>query len=188
MVWLLLRFLGSELSSGQLISSSSTPETHAKTMQPIECAAASVSLASKSRACRCDGEGVDPHLRLKAERKLGIAEVPVLLCDEWTPAHVKAFRLMVNRSVSWAAWDEELLSLRLLDLNSADFDLSLTGFDPGEIDGWSHMPDEERANAAPPLPDHPASRTGDLWLCGNLRRRNSCRGRGATAARQQLTM
>lgn len=103
MVWLLLRFLGSELSSGQLISSSSTPGTHAKTMQPIECAAASVSLASKSRACRCDGEGVDPHLRLKAERKLGIAEVPVLLCDEWTPAHVKAFRLMVNRSVSWAA-------------------------------------------------------------------------------------
>jgi hypothetical protein len=74
-VWLLLRFLGSELSSGQLISSSSTPGTHAKTMQPIECAAASVSLASKSRACRCDGEGVDPHLRLKAERKLGIAEV-----------------------------------------------------------------------------------------------------------------
>ena len=71
-----------------------------------------------------------------------------------------------------AAWDEELLSLRLLDHNSADFDLSLTGFDPGEIDGWSHMPDEERANAAPPLPDHPASRTGDLWLCGNLRRRN----------------
>ena len=157
-------------------------------MQPIECAAASVSLASKSRACRRDGEGVDPHLRLKAERKLGIAEVPVLLCDEWTPAHVKAFRLMVNRSVSWAAWDEELLSLRLLDHNSADFDLSLTGFDPGEIDGWSQMPDEEHANAAPPLPDHPASRTGDLWLCGNLRRRNSCRGRGATAARQQLTM
>ena len=53
---------------------------------------------------------------------------------------MKAFRLMVNRSVSWADWDEELLSLRLLDLNSANFDLSLTGFDPGEIAGCSQCP------------------------------------------------
>jgi hypothetical protein len=109
-VRLLLRFLGSELSSGQLISSSSTPRTHAKTMQPIGCAVASVSSASKSRGCRIDGEVVDAHLRLKAARKLGIAEVPVLLCDEWAPAQVRAFRLMANRSVSWADWDEELLS------------------------------------------------------------------------------
>src|SRR3979490_226938 len=46
---------------------------------------------------RSDGEVVDGHLRLKAARRLGIAEVPVMLCDEWTPAQVKAFRLLVNR-------------------------------------------------------------------------------------------
>jgi ParB-like chromosome segregation protein Spo0J len=46
---------------------------------------------------RSDGEVVDGHLRMKAARKLGITEVPVILCDEWTPAQVKAFRLMVNR-------------------------------------------------------------------------------------------
>ena len=62
---------------------------------------------------RSDGEVVDGHLRLKAARKLGITEVPVILCDEWTPAQVKAFRLMVNRSVTWADWDEELLALEL---------------------------------------------------------------------------
>ena len=45
---------------------------------------------------RGDGEVVDGHLRLKAARKLGITEIPVILCDEWTPAQVKAFRLMVN--------------------------------------------------------------------------------------------
>src|SRR6202790_3929901 len=83
---------------------------------------------------RSDGEVVDGHLRLKAARKLGIAEVPVMLCDEWTPAQVKAFRLMVNRSVTWAAWDEELLALELQELNASDFDLSLTGFDAEEID------------------------------------------------------
>ena len=62
---------------------------------------------------RSNGEVVDGHLRLKAARKLNIAEVPVILCDEWTEAQVKAFRLLVNRSVTWAAWDEELLAIEL---------------------------------------------------------------------------
>jgi ParB-like chromosome segregation protein Spo0J len=101
---------------------------------------------------RSDGEVVDGHLRLKAARKLGITEVPVILCDEWAPQQVKAFRLMVNRSVTWADWDEELLALELQELNAADFDLNLTGFAPGEIDGLLALPDEERANAAPPVP------------------------------------
>ena len=91
---------------------------------------------------RRDAEVVDGHLRFKAARKLGINKIPVLLCDEWTPQQVKAFRLMVNRSVTWADWDEDLLSLEVQELNAADFDLSLTGFDPGEIDGLLVIPDE----------------------------------------------
>src|SRR5215469_18386397 len=83
---------------------------------------------------RSDGEVVDGHLRLKAARKLGITEIPVLLCDEWTDAQVKAFRLMVNRSVTWADWDEDLLKLELLDLKGLNFDLSLTGFEMKELD------------------------------------------------------
>jgi DNA modification methylase len=116
---------------------------------------------------RSDGEVVDGDLRLKAARKLALTEVPVILCDEWTPAQVKAFRLLVNRSVAWADWDEELLALELQELNAADFDLSLTGFDPGEIDDLLLPPDDdEKADAAPALPDNPVSRPGDLWLCG----------------------
>jgi ParB-like chromosome segregation protein Spo0J len=83
---------------------------------------------------RSDGEVVAGHLRLKAARKLNITEVPVILCDEWTEAQVKAFRLMVNRSVTWADWDDELLRLEFQELNESDFDLSLSGFDPKEID------------------------------------------------------
>jgi ParB/Sulfiredoxin domain len=118
---------------------------------------------------RSNGEVVDGHLRLKAARKLGINEIPVILCDEWTEAQVKAFRLLVNRSVTWADWDEELLSLELQELNAADFDLSLTGFNPGEIDGLLAIPNEERANETPPVPAIPAFRFGDLWLCGKHR-------------------
>src|ERR1700745_3660979 len=58
---------------------------------------------------RSDGTLVDGHLRLKAARNLQLTEVPVILCDEWTEPQVKAFRLLVNRSVTWAQFDEELL-------------------------------------------------------------------------------
>src|ERR1700751_2452812 len=92
---------------------------------------------------RSNGEVIDGHLRLKAARKLGIAEVPVILCDEWTPAQVKAFRLMVNRSVEWASWDEEALALELQEIQEMDFDLSLTGFDTHEIDVFLALDDEE---------------------------------------------
>jgi len=44
--------------------------------------------------------------------------------------------------------------------------LSLTGFDPGEIDGLLALDDEERANATPLLPESPVSRPGDLWRLG----------------------
>jgi hypothetical protein len=74
---------------------------------------------------RSDGIIVDGHLRIKAARKLGswpsgdVTAIPVILCDEWTEAQAKAFRLMVNRSVTWADWDEELLALELQELNEA---------------------------------------------------------------------
>jgi DNA modification methylase len=114
---------------------------------------------------RSDGEVVDGHLRLKAARKLGIEQIPVILCDEWTPAQVKAFRLLVNRSATWADWDEDLLTQELQDLRTSGVDLSLTGFDPKEINGFlaSDTPDQD---AVPPPPAVAVSRPGDLWLCG----------------------
>jgi hypothetical protein len=87
--------------------------------------------------------------------------VPVIVCDGWTEAQVKAFRIMVNRSVTWAEWDDELLSLELQELAEADFDLSLTGFDPENLRTSSRFPDnDEQADVAPPLPDNPVSRPG----------------------------
>jgi len=120
---------------------------------------------------RSDGEVVDGHLRLKAARKLGMTEIPVILCDEWSPAQVKAFRLMVNRSVTWADWDEELLALELQEIQESDFDLSLTGFEDEELarllaaqDAADGLTDED---AVPELPQTPVSVTGDLWILGN---------------------
>jgi len=137
---------------------------------------------------RSNGSVVDGHLRLKAARKLGPRPggdttcIPVILCDEWTDAQVKAFRLMVNRSVTWADWDEDLLALELQELNEADFDLSLTGVDPKEIDDPLLDPDDDdRANAAPPVPENPVSRPGDLWLSGDGRNQHRVHCADATS-------
>lgn len=116
---------------------------------------------------RSSGEIVDGHLRLKAAQKLGLVEVPVMLCDEWSEAQVKAFRLMVNRSVTWADWDMEMVAIEIQELNGLDFDLSLTGFDTAEIDDClfgkkTDLPEEN----IPKPKQHIVTKSGDLWLCG----------------------
>jgi len=82
---------------------------------------------------RSTGEVVDGHLRLKAAQYLGLETVPVVLADELTPAQVKAFRILANRSAAWAEWDETLLSDEFADLLEAGFDLALTGFSDDEL-------------------------------------------------------
>jgi ParB-like chromosome segregation protein Spo0J len=109
------------------------------------------------------------HGRLLAARKLQLEEVPVIVLDHLTETQKRAFILADNRLTENAGWDEEALSVELRELSETDFDLDLTGFSPGEIDALLALPDEERANAAPPCPENPVSRLGDRWLCGKHR-------------------
>ena len=122
------------------------------------------------------GELIDGHLRLKAAKKLNLDEVPVIACDEWTPAQVKSFRLLINRSATWADWDEQLLALEIGELQALEFDLSFTGFAPIEIDSLlsgTHATDAD-ADRTPVLPQQPVTILGDVWtldqhrvLCGD---------------------
>ena len=84
---------------------------------------------------KSDGTVVDGHLRLKAAKKLGLAEVPVILADDLSDAQIKAFRLSVNKVAELADWDNDLLALEFDELREMGFDLTLTGFDPDEIGG-----------------------------------------------------
>lgn len=120
------------------------------------------------------GEVVDGHLRLKAALRLGLETVPVILADDLTPAQIKAFRILANRSATWADWDEDLLRLELEELQLDDFDLSLTGFDDDEL--LEIMAGEETTtegntdeDAAPEVPDTPVSKPGDVWIMGQHR-------------------
>ena len=120
------------------------------------------------------GEVVDGHLRLKAALHLGLEKVPVVLADDLTPMQIKAFRILANRSATWADWDEDLLRLELEELKLDDFDLSLTGFDDDEL--LEIMAGEETTSegntdedAAPEVPVTPVSKSGDVWIMGQHR-------------------
>ena len=80
---------------------------------------------------------VDGHLRLKAAKKLGLEEVPVLLCDDMTDIQVRAFRLSVNKVSEFADWDDEMLRVELDELGKDGFDIELTGFSLDEVQALS---------------------------------------------------
>ena len=115
-----------------------------------------------------DGVIVVGHTRWLAAKKLGLREVPVHVAENLTPAQVKAYRLMDNRSHQETDWDLELLGPELEDLKSLDFDLSLTGFNQREIEALLLAPNAVEDDA-PPLPDNAVSKPGDLWLMGTHR-------------------
>ena len=94
---------------------------------------------------------VDGHLRLKAAKKLGLEEVPVLLCDDMTDVQVRAFRLSVNKVSEFADWDDEMLRVELDALGVDGFDLDLTGFSLDEIQALSF--DDEAETEMPELAD-----------------------------------
>lgn len=117
---------------------------------------------------KSDGTVVDGHLRLKAARQLGLEEVPVVLADDLTDAQIKAFRLLANRSVSWADWDDELLRLEFEELQELGFDLELTGFSLDELSPLMAEPNEGLTDPddVPEVPEQPVTVEGDVWLLG----------------------
>jgi ParB-like chromosome segregation protein Spo0J len=120
-----------------------------------------------------DGKGVIicGHTRLLAARKLGWTEASVHVAENLTPAQVRAYRLLDNRSHEETSWDEELLELELLDLKGMGVDLDLTGFNTEELDQYlkggqpeGGMTDED---AAPSVLETAVSLADDVWVMGH---------------------
>ena len=121
-----------------------------------------------------DGVIVAGHGRLAAARKLGLASVPVVVLEHLTPTQRRALVIADNKIAENAGWDEELLRLELAELQEADFDLALTGFDADEL--LEIMAGEETTteghtdeDAAPEVPVTPVSKPGDVWIMGKHR-------------------
>ena len=119
-----------------------------------------------------DGVIIVGHTRWKAAQKLGLAKVPVHVATDLPPEKVKAYRIADNQTATLAEWDFELLPIELKDLEQADYDLSLLGFDEDEL---AHLLDGDVAegltdpDSVPEPPDDPTTQRGDIWVLGDHR-------------------
>jgi len=116
------------------------------------------------------------HTRLKAAEQLGLTEVPVVVADHLTPEQVQAYRIADNKTGEIAEWDYALLPMELKDLQNADFDLSVLGFDADELDELLNSETEEtitegetEPDAVPEVPEEAASVPGTVYQLGKHR-------------------
>ena len=73
------------------------------------------------------------HGRIIAAKEEGISEVPCVFAEHLTDAQKRAYIIADNRLALNAGWDAEMLSVEISDLQGADFDISLLGFDDAEL-------------------------------------------------------
>ena len=80
---------------------------------------------------KATGRVVGGHQRLKVLIDMGISEVECVVV-ELDEEREKALNIALNKISG--DWDKDKLALLIADLQGADFDVSLTGFEPAEID------------------------------------------------------
>lgn len=114
------------------------------------------------------------HTRLKAAIKLGLDEVPVHVAQDLTTEQIQAYRIADNKTAEIAEWNYDLLPLELRELQDADFDLSLLGFDTEELDRLLNGGDdktvyegETEPDAVPEIPKEAVSKPGEVYQLGD---------------------
>ena len=114
---------------------------------------------------------VGGHQRLKVLLDMGITEVECVVV-EMDAEKEKALNIALNKISG--EWDKDKLALLIADLQGADFDVSLTGFEPAEIDSLfkdaqqSKVKDDDfdvEAELKAPV----ITRAGDVWTLGRHR-------------------
>ena len=117
------------------------------------------------------GRVVGGHQRLKVLTDMGITEVDVVVVDMDTEKE-KALNIALNKISG--EWYTEKLALVIADLQGTDFDVSLTGFDPEELedlfrDDVKGGVKEDDFDVEAELKKPTFSKAGDLWMLGEHR-------------------
>ena len=129
------------------------------------------------------------HGRVLAAKAEGLEEVPCVFVDHLTDAQKKAYIIADNKLALNAGWDVEMLKVEFEELESLNFDLSVTGFSDLEIGELLEEPktaeeDEFDADAAFNEIDVPITNRGDVWKLG--KHRLMCGDSTSTADVQKL--
>lgn len=117
------------------------------------------------------GRVVGGHQRLKVLIDMGITQVECVVV-EMDADKEKALNIALNKISG--EWDKEKLALLIADLQGADFDVSLTGFDPAELDDLfkESIKDgihDDDFDVEAELKKPPITKLGDLWTLGRHR-------------------
>ncbi|USI66771.1 DNA modification methylase [Lactococcus petauri] len=112
-----------------------------------------------------NGEIINGHTRLKAAKKLGLKEVPVITADDLSPEQVKAFRIADNKVAEIATWNEELLNIELGELAELDFNMEEFGF--GDLEEIKEIEEDVDFDTTPP--EEPTSQEGEIYQLGRHR-------------------
>ena len=120
---------------------------------------------------KATGRVVGGHQRLKVLMDLGHTEVDCVVVD-LTEEKEKALNVALNKIRG--EWDKNKLSLLIADLQGADFDVSLTGFDPAEIDDLfkDSVKDgikDDAFDVDAELEKPTITKSGDIWTLGRHR-------------------
>lgn len=112
------------------------------------------------------------HGRLAAARKLGLKQVPCVKESHLTETQRRAYIIADNKLSLNAGWDEDILAIELSELQGADFDLDLLGFDESEL--ASIFEDDKEVedddfDVEEELNKPCFSKAGDIWTLGRHR-------------------
>lgn len=112
------------------------------------------------------------HGRLAAALKLGLKKVPCVKENHLTETQKRAYIIADNKLSLNAGWDNELLAVELSELEGADFNLDLLGFDEAELssifDADKDVNDDD-FDVEKELEEPCFSKTGDIWTLGRHR-------------------
>lgn len=112
------------------------------------------------------------HGRLAAALKLGLKKVPCVKENHLTETQKRAYIIADNKLSLNAGWDSELLAVELSELEGADFNLDLLGFDEAELssifDADKDVSDDD-FDVEKELKEPCFSKTGDMWMLGKHR-------------------
>lgn len=112
------------------------------------------------------------HGRLAAALKLGLKKVPCVKENHLTETQKRAYIIADNKLSLNAGWDNELLAVELSELEGADFNLDLLGFDEAELssifDADKDVNDDD-FDVEKELEEPCFSKTGDIWMLGKHR-------------------
>jgi DNA modification methylase len=109
------------------------------------------------------------HGRVLAAKKLGLADIPVMVASGWSEAQRRAYVIADNKLTLNGQWDDDLLKIEIADLASVGFDIDLLGFSAEELAALVSAIGYTDADEAPDPPAVPVSEPGDVWLLGKHR-------------------